>query len=230
MNARYLFVPLGTLIAFVAIIWISLERFAFPAVAQPISSEPAGEIFGDRVVGQRFESPYPGLNRIDVLLATYDRVNSQPVIFRLHAVGAAEEPVHQETFSASDVQNNAFRTFSFPAQKDSQGKAYLFTLESPTSTEWDAITAWKNAADSFSEGEIIVENDPGRGDLAFVAHYDPSPFAVGGYFLERLAKDKPGLWGVPAFYLLLMGAYVALFITFIMSLLLLPPNPKKQAS
>ena len=65
----------------VAVAAISWPRLAM--VRQDHSNLPAGELIGAPGLSQSFHSPYAGLYRIDVKLATYARENHGAVEFSL---------------------------------------------------------------------------------------------------------------------------------------------------
>jgi predicted small secreted protein len=54
-------------------------------VGQVRQDKPIGEIYGAKTVGQTFVSTQPSLDRIDILLATYERTNTEEIIFHLRS-------------------------------------------------------------------------------------------------------------------------------------------------
>jgi len=179
-------------------------------IGQPVINESAGEIQGDFNVGQTFYSPYPGLSRIDVLLATYGRTNSGPVTFNLTTSPGDKTKIFSTTFDASGVEDNQYYSFEFTSLSDSQGKTYFFYLEAPSAQAGNAITAWTDSRNPYTDGASYLGGRLSENDLAFVAAFDVSPWQVTEIFLGRLAKGKPGIWGSEAFYAATFVVYLAL--------------------
>ena len=142
-----------------------------PDAVQSRFSQPVGEIYGSRTVGQTFVAHENGLSRVDVLLATYARKNTHPVIFHLKESPGAADDIATIIFSAARVKDNAFHQFKFAPIPDSKGKSYFFALESPQSVPGDAITIWHEPEDIYDEGAMYVNGQPTNGDLAFRAYY-----------------------------------------------------------
>lgn len=193
-----------------------LIAVAFYSQATPLTLEqrrndqPAGEIQGSFTVGQTFYSPYPGLYRIEVLLATYARPNTGRVAFHLSTGPTQGRELATVPFEASLVEDNRFRSFEFPAQGDSAGKTYFFYLEAPGSGLGNAITAWSHSANPYPLGMAVLGGQPVENDLTFVAYFQPSPWQLADIYLGRLARGKPGLWGSKAFYGAIFLVYLGL--------------------
>lgn len=184
-------------------------------VSQKFNNQPAGEIQGSFSVGQTFYSPYPGLNRIDVLLATYQKQISGQVTFNLTEGPRAVSKLVSSSFNAASVEDNRFRSMEFPALDESAGKTYFFYLEAPASRPGNAITAWTDSHNPYPEGMAYLGGNPVENDLAFVAYFQPSPWQLADIYLDRLARGKPGLWGNKAFYAVISLLYLALLGTFL---------------
>lgn len=147
-------------------------------VYQPLAEEPAGEIRQDRTIGQTFLSHYSGLCQIDVLLATYARQNTHLVTFHLRESPQSTTDLVTITFDAADVQDNAYRSFTFTPIPNSAERSYYFFFDSPTSTNGDAITAWATPQEVYSEGAFYKRNAAQSGDLAFRTYYSYSPIVL----------------------------------------------------
>ncbi|MFQ5855610.1 MAG: DUF6541 family protein [Anaerolineae bacterium] len=150
-----------------------------PDVAQPRHSQPAGEIWGEQTVGQTFVAQKNGLNRVDVFLATYARDNTGPVTFHLRESPAAGQDLVTIQFDARDVQDNAYQTFTFPPQRNSQNRSYFFFLEAPAAKPGNAITVWASPTDTYSQGQAYLASQPHPGDLAFRTYAEYSITQIG---------------------------------------------------
>lgn len=208
--------PLLSLLLALTVGGLFLILLALPGRLPPLSvgqrwnNQPAGEVQGSFTVGQTFFSPYPGLYRIDVLLATYNRSNSGQITFDLTPGPKDRTRLVSIGFDASLVEDNRIRSFEFSPMNDSAGKTYFFYFEGPASRPGNAITAWTDSANPYPEGMAYVGGHPVESDLTFVAYFRPSVWQVPGVYLDRIAKGKPGILGNRAFYVVAFPAYLAL--------------------
>ncbi|MDP2726950.1 MAG: hypothetical protein Q8P59_05360 [Dehalococcoidia bacterium] len=205
------------LVGFIIILIAFYDKVTPLSIGQRLNNQPAGEIQGNFAVGQTFYSPYPGLYRIDVLLATYARPNSGPVTFNLSSISKLGTRLATIPFEASQVADNRFRSFEFPSQGDAAGKNYLLYFEAPGARPGNAITVWTYSANPYSEGLAYLGGRSVENDLTFVAYFRPGPWQLAGVYLDQMARGKPGIWGSPVFYaatfliyLALVGAFLAL--------------------
>jgi len=171
---------------------------------------PAINLADGTRLGQRFVAPRSGLYRIDVLLYGYFRHNTQPVTFRLRKEGSHEDLV-VIPFSSSEIWGWHWRSFVFEPLLDSEGQAYQFFFESPTSTQQDAITLGGVEGDLYPYGSGLMNDQPVRADAAFRTYY------VGVTLGDKLAAlghkitaSKPSIWGDLRFYVLLGAIYLLL--------------------
>ncbi len=164
-------------------------------------SRPVGEIYGSHTVGQTFVSHQARLSRVDVLLATYARKNTQPLIFHLKSSPSSPDDIVTITVDAIAIKDNAYHRFSFSPLLDSKGKSYYFFLESPQSEPGNAITVWHSPYDAYAEGRLYIDGQPREGDLAFRTYYD--------YTLEAMARD---VWNGTMHSIPLILLTIALFL------------------
>src|SRR5262245_58255647 len=136
---------------------------------------PLGELRGQRTFGQTFVARANNLYRIDVLVGTYMRLNTRPVIFHLRESPAAQQDLATTTVEAWQVQDNQYHSFLFAPQPDSQGKTYYFFLTSPESIRRDAITVWARPHSSWSEHLRYQNGKVAAGEIVFRAHYYAQP-------------------------------------------------------
>ncbi|MBN1992368.1 MAG: hypothetical protein JW953_06660 [Anaerolineae bacterium] len=165
------------------------------------------EIQGDFIIGQTFVAPRDNLQRIDVVLRNYGRKNTHDVTFYLKPSPDSAEVLYQETFNASTVGNNQWRTFEFPPLPDSAGKTFFFYFASPDSIGGDAISVGGATGDFYDEGNAYLILGPAEGDLAFRTHYGLSPAEKLTILGQRIVEDKPSIWGDIRFYILLLILY-----------------------
>jgi hypothetical protein len=176
------------------------------------------EIRGEQRIGQSFVAPHNGLNRIDLHLQTYERQNTQDVIFSLlelpHANLSEGKEVFSTQFNASTVTNSAWRTFEIPPIPDSAQKTYLLVLHSPTSEPGDAITVSGVQQNIYQPGTAYLGSMPVPADITFRSCYQMTPVEKLQVLGEQMTRQRPGWWGNPYFYLatiLLYGLLAAGF-------------------
>lgn len=142
-------------------------------VAQNIHDRPADEIWGQTTIGQTFLCRKANLSGVELLLATYARENSQPVIFHLRTSPQATEDIATIEISSAGLIDNTWYLFPFPPMEGSSGGSYYFFLESPQSVPGDAITVWMSGRDIYSHGTFVRDHHLASGDLAFRVYYKP---------------------------------------------------------
>lgn len=178
------------------------------------------EIQGDQTIGQSFVAPHDNLNRVDIRLMTYNRENSQDVIFRLFEIPPnSDNPLTGQekasiTFNAADVTDQTWYRFNFPPISNSAQKSYFFMLESPNSTPGDAITVSGMQRDIYQAGTAYLGNIPVTADLAFLTCYQLTVFQKLDVMAEKLTLYRPSLWGSAIFYSITLIVYAFLLICF----------------
>lgn len=197
------------MVGLLLICWFSWLKVGLSS-GQPIYEEHVGEIYGDAQAGQTFAAPYSGLYRVDVLLLTYGRINTHDVVFHLKASPKEEEDLLKVTINAREVKDDTYSVFTFPRIPDSAGKIFFFCLDSPESVPGDAITIGSKGGDPYARGTAYLNGSPTEQDLTFVAHYRAGLWETARVVLDRLAENKPSIWGDRRLYLSLAFLYLAL--------------------
>ena len=195
----------------ISLILASLSGCTLNSVAAR-QSEATGlwdELVGGETFGQSFVCTRDNLYRIDLGTATYARVNSAPVVFRLQSSAEVSTDIVSITLPGPEIQNECPTSFVFPPLRDSRGKTFYFYVESPEAAPGDAITVYANAHDQYPDGAAYRNGQVVAGDLAFTA-YSRETFTFSGLvhdFLSRAAQDALFF----AFYgILIFGACAAI--------------------
>jgi len=192
-------------------------------VEQESATGLAGELLDGRSFGQTFILQFNGLYRIDLYTATYDRENTRPVIFRIcssPACQAGKELLRLE-MPAMQISNIGPTIITFPPIAGTAGHALYFSVESPGSVPGDAVTVYRNDKDIYPDGQMYIDGQPTKEDIAFIAYTRETFTAadVWNDFYSRASQDKPFF----TFYCLLLGLlFLALMVT-------LAWHPKPQA-
>ncbi len=176
------------------------------------SNSDVVEIKEGFTIGQTFVALEDGLHRIDVVLRTYGRQNTHDVTFYLKQSLDSPDIIYQETFNASEVGDNCWRTFEFPPISDSGEKMFFFYFSSPDSVEGNAITVGGGQGDFYNGGNAYGGFVPAQGDLAFRTYYGLSPGEKLSILGQRLVEDKPSIWGDIRFYILLVVLYALIML------------------
>lgn len=182
---------------------------------QPRASAVVGELVDSASVAQTFEVQYPGLSRVEVRLATYERNNTGQLIFRLQASG---EDIVTRTLDVALVEDGEYHVFEFPPIRDSAGRSFRFVLEVPGAQPGNAVTVWGVDEDAYPDGEAVLRGLDGRGvrDLTFRLGYAPSSLERWKIAIDRLAMSKPSLGGEQGLYILLGIVPLVLSYLFLM--------------
>lgn len=136
-------------------------------LSQNLADAVLGEVYGSITVGQSFVSTYAGLDAIAVLMATYSRTNTNDLVFHLrHSVESGQD-IRTIVTNSSQIVDNSYHTFAFPAIPDSEAQSYYFFIESPRATPGNAVTVYYTTSNAYADGSAYVNHKPIVGDLAF---------------------------------------------------------------
>jgi hypothetical protein len=196
---------------------------------QPINNNvtptQAQQIWGEHTVNQSFIAPRNGLKQIDLQFQTYQRANTHDVTLRLRQVINNSNnqfdgvEVFRVDFNATTVIDQTWHSFSFPPLADSAGKTYLITLESPESTDGNALTVGGIERDLYLPGLAFLGSIPVRADIAFRACFELTPLEKLQFLGERLTRQRPALWGYQSFFGATLFLYVLLLGVFLRKLI-----------
>jgi hypothetical protein len=155
-----------------------------------------------------------------VYLQTYQRQNSQDITFKLLELPQGSNNPNQgreifnKTFNASSVTDQAWYRFEIPPIPDSAQKTYFFVLSSPTSKPGDAIAIGGVYKNSYQPGTAFMGALPVPADVAFRTCYRMTPMEKLQVLGEQLTRHRPGLWGNPYFYVIIIFLYFLLLTSF----------------
>jgi hypothetical protein len=193
-----------------------------------VSPTQSQQIWGERSISQSFVAPHDNLDRIDILFQTYQRRNTHDVTFRLLEVPADNDnpmagiELFKTTFNAVTLRDQSWHTFIFPAIAGSAGKTYLINLQSPEATDGNAITVGGIERNAYAAGTAFLGPIPVPADITFRACFQMGAGEKLQVFSEQITRNRPGLWGDIAFYIMTAIAYTILLIGFFWQLAKLP--------
>ena len=218
-NKKGSFLLIFCILFMVLFIWI-LASFSkkISVFNQPQNNIPAGEIYGDRKIGQTFVADYNNLSAIELLLATYKRKNTGEFIFHLREDEDRKKDLFFYRGDISQVKDNRYFRFRFPEIKNAKGKRFYFYLEAPQSRPGNAITVWSQSKDLYEEGEKTINGTASCGDLVFRTTYNLRLKNKLNIFLEEITQNKPFPLNEKSFYIsliLLLLLSISLFMTYL---------------
>lgn len=203
------------IVAGISVIWWLSWQNAVPLADEQLhSNTSSGELWGEMRVGQTFTALYPGLYRIDVLVATFERENSGEVYLHVATEPKANTDLAVAAVNARKMRNGQFQSFPFAPIRTKPGETYCFYLTAPQSAPGNAITVLRHTENQYPGGSAFATGEKEIvGDLAFVIYYRPSPLDLANAILSKITDHRPGLLGHRGFliglgvpYLLLVSA------------------------
>ena len=104
-------------------------------------------LLAGRRVGQSFRAYAANLSGIDVLIGTYNRLNSCDVVLHLQDSPDAMEDVVTSTVNTTLIRDCAFCAFTFAPVAESANRDFYFWVESPDAILGDCVTLFHNVED-----------------------------------------------------------------------------------
>ncbi|PWB56949.1 MAG: hypothetical protein C3F06_00200 [Candidatus Methanoperedenaceae archaeon] len=142
--------------------------------AQIKREQPGDEIYGNDNKGQTFKARESNMSGIEVSLFNFNKQNNKTVIFHLKETPDSSSDIFRHEFLSSEVVNNSGYLFHFPTIENSSGKSFYFYLDSPESTQGNAISVWTALKDPYKDGTAWTnERSINEKDLAFKVFYKP---------------------------------------------------------
>ena len=136
-----------------------------PATAVP-PQMVVGELSDGRSAAQSFRNECGTILKVEVRLATYERVLRQPVILQLQDE-ATGRTISERTIDGPTVTDNAWAALPIDSLPGAQGKTYRIVISSPGSQLGDTVTVWRSATDVYPGGEAFVDGTALPADLVF---------------------------------------------------------------
>jgi hypothetical protein len=119
---------------------------------------PIPELVDGRMVRQPFVARRDGLRRVDVLTATYRRINAGTLTMRV--VEDAGRVVAERTVAAAEVRDNDWLTLEFDAVSASKGGRFAIELVPRGAREGSGVTAWGVHASGQDVEPVVIDGQP----------------------------------------------------------------------
>lgn len=143
-------------VAVLGLVLAQVGRVSEKVFEQAAYSTHAGELTGEKIVGQTFVALENNLSGVAVQFATYSgRNNTKPVLFGLREWEGAHD-LRTARVMPSVLGDNQLYRFAFEPVTDSAGKTYFFYVTSPDSTSGDAVTVDLDARDPYPSGTAFI--------------------------------------------------------------------------
>ena len=151
------------------------KKLAGPAYDITVAGETCqliGELTGGQVYRQTFRAELPNLCGVRVMFATFGRINTPDVIFRLKESFNSPQDIATCVVSACLLRDIDFFTFPFDPLPDSEGKILCFSVESPEAVLGDAVGLWRSIR--ASPNAFYKNSEPSAEQLAYLLQYKHS--------------------------------------------------------
>jgi glycosyltransferase involved in cell wall biosynthesis len=123
------------------------------------------------VYRQPFVAEADGLCAVDLLIGTFQRVNTCELTVELREAGQPD-PVATSVAAAHVVPDTQPFTFPFPALANSAGRRYILAVWSSDAQPGDTVALWRTAAGAPAAGDGLTRDGrPVGGRLVFKARY-----------------------------------------------------------
>ncbi|MFH1613087.1 MAG: hypothetical protein ABIB46_05135 [bacterium] len=151
------------------------------------------EICGSKKIGQTFYYNGKDISEIEILMANYcNRQNTKDIIFHFGYLETEKifsisdlKTLRTLVINASQIKDNEYFSFQFPAVKTNKNKKYFFYLESPESYSGNAITLYYQDDNVYKNGVMIIDNNETNFDMAFKISGKSGFFNI----LKNIGKD-----------------------------------------
>lgn len=124
-----------------------------------------GELTSGRHLRQELTARHDGLRRIDVLAATYGRLNTGTLSLRV--VDDAQRVVVERRVDARAVGDIDWIRLEFAPQIPSAGRRYVVEIDAADAPSGQAITLWSTPADPGPGHALTVDGRPSDAQLWF---------------------------------------------------------------
>jgi hypothetical protein len=133
----------------------------------------AGELLAKHALGQTFTARFAGLDEVGFYLTNYGHLLTGPLVFHLrYASEATKSPdLARVVTDLPSITDNSVKIFHFRPIHDSSGRRFYAYFEAPQSSPGNAASAAGSMQDTYSGGNMMIDNLPGQGDLVLQLYY-----------------------------------------------------------
>jgi hypothetical protein len=216
------FAKVGSIaLAVVALVWAILQLpVEVPDANSPLEGNAGGAINASATLGQTLVANRNGINRVDVVLSTENRVDQGNLKFSIMEVPWSQSrevtrpvaglPIGKIGDFRPGTIMQRWYSFSFEPIPDSAGKRLYFSLESKELPQSSSVNLLMYFYNEYPFGEAYINGDTTNAHVVFRTYAQGNLGDLIGVWVENLTRDRPGLLGNPATYGLLVLVYLLL--------------------
>lgn len=182
--------------------WANTELANYPIVTQSERVRSSGLIYGEQRLGQIIAVPREGMTAIQFWLLAHQR-DSGELILRITTPKQPDITLAEIHVPVADLPARPPVTFALPHLTASETPVILFTLEAPALDRAHAITVF-GGDNTYGQGTMLINGSARpHEDLAFATLANSYQ---GDQLLpfSRIAQNRPGIFGQPGFYAVLL--------------------------
>jgi len=136
-----------------------------------------GELIDEPVI-QSFESD-GNITMVDVLFATWDRINDCSLVFYLRDnLQDNEDYLVKHDFNASELRSNNWYRFSFSPVRSEKGNTYYVVIKSENASPGNAVTIWASSENDYGNGRLYYKTADETNDIAFRVFTEPAEDSI----------------------------------------------------
>jgi glycosyltransferase involved in cell wall biosynthesis len=134
-------------------------------------ASPGPELIAGHSQGQTFFAAKDGLHRLEILFATFGRINTGELVFHLRPSVTLTEDIVTVQVSVAALKDNQYHHFNFEPLPESAGCSYYFCLEAPSAVPGDAVSVWAFEDDGPEGWTRYTDERTADGQIVFLARF-----------------------------------------------------------
>lgn len=180
--------------------WLILSLLFSPLRTEQEKGSDALPLSSGQIV-QSFVAEHPNLSKIYVKFGEIRQETSLQITVRR---GSLDGPVVSQSNDFGVSLAGSLQAYEFPAQADSSGQTYFFTISyysgpgSSRPAESTNLELVQSKNEVYPQGQLYLNGKPAQGDLFFIAEYSLNP----GEMLKNFFDKQGEFGGLPALVLL----------------------------
>ena len=134
-------------------------------ITNEVGGKHYGELIQTRVFEQSFIAKGSSIEEIDLLLATFARLNTGSITLKI--IDSNNQAIVKVDRSVEAIKDNSWEEFNMGSVKVINGMTYRLRLTSTNGQGGNAITWWASPNDSFLDGRALIDGMPQVTDFTF---------------------------------------------------------------
>jgi len=174
-------------------------------------------ILKGEVYRQSFLSTTDSFGIVAVKFSNNNKINEDILVFRIREA-TEKNWFYENQYKTDQFQNNKFFTFGFPKITATQGKTFVFEIESLAGSEDDSVSLFLTPENIYQDGQLWKDGQKEEKDLVFkLIKEEPAKKLILQDFQLRLKED-------PKFFVF----WLALIILMVLMVVVLAKNPQAE--